>query len=197
MAPDEQRAAQQRATQQRATQQKATQQRATQQKATQQRTTQQRTAQQRAAQQRAAQPRTAAARSAARPAPAQTDEFARLVQRNTVDVRNQQARTPRRRNPLIGKIALGMAVVCAAVDASAFAVFVGGDTTFAFGICFVVVFLTLVAAVLGFIAAVGSFGRWYGAIGVVVAFLANPVILIVLVVIVAPELLTDMGGSTP
>ncbi|PCN49139.1 hypothetical protein Csp2054_02800 [Curtobacterium sp. 'Ferrero'] len=197
MAPDEQRAAQQRATQQRATQQKATQQRATQQKATQQRATQQRSAQQRAAQQRAAQPRTAAARSAARPAPAQTDEFARLVQRNTVDVRDHQARTPRRRNPLIGKIALGMAVVCAAVDASAFAVFVGGDTTFAFGICFVVVFLTLVAAVLGFIAAVGSFGRWYGAIGVVVAFLANPVILIVLVVIVAPELLTDMGGSTP
>ena len=68
-------------------------------------------------------------------------------------------------------------------------------TDFAFSICFVVVFLTLIAAVLGFVAAVGSFGRWYGAVGVVVAFFANPVILIVLLVIVAPELLTDMGGS--
>ncbi|WP_022904399.1 hypothetical protein [Curtobacterium sp. B8] len=171
--------------------------------------------QQRTTQQRAAQPRTAAA---ARPQPQQrpatptpsgqrakapsgqrptapSDEFARLVQRNTVDVRNAPGRTHRRRNPLVGKIALGLAVVCAAIDASAFAVFVGGDTTFAFGICFVTVFLTLVAAVLGFIAAVGSLGRWYGAIGVVVAFLANPVILIVLIVVVAPELLTDMGGS--
>ncbi|MFJ7290046.1 hypothetical protein ACIQUC_17160 [Curtobacterium sp. NPDC098951] len=124
-----------------------------------------------------------------------TGEFARLMQRNTVDVRQQAQGARKRRNPVIGKIALGLAVVSAAVDASAFAVFMGGDTDFAFGICFVVVFLTLIAAVLGFVAAVGSFGRWYGAVGVVVAFFANPVILIVLVVIVAPELLTDMGGS--
>lgn len=117
------------------------------------------------------------------------------MQRGTVDVRRQGPAARRKRNPVVGKIALGLAVVSAAVDASAFAVFMGGDTDFAFGICFVVVFLTLVAAVLGFVAAVGSFGRWYGAIGVVVAFLANPVILIVLLVIVAPELLTDMGGS--
>lgn len=171
-------------------------------------TPQQRAAvQQRTTQQRAAQPRTpAAARPQAQQRPAAlapmaqrpkapTDEFARLVQRNTVDVRNAPGRARRRRNPLVGKIALGLAIVCAAIDASAFAVFVGGDTTFAFGICFVTVFLTLVAAVLGFIAAVGSLGRWYGAIGVVVAFLANPVILIVLIVVVAPELLTDMGGS--
>ena len=124
-----------------------------------------------------------------------TDEFARLMQRNTVDVRQQDQAARRKRNPVVGKIALGLAVVSAAVDASAFAVFMGGDTDFAFGICFVVVFLTLIAAVLGFVAAVGSFGRWYGAVGVVVAFFANPVILIVLLVIVAPELLTDMGGS--
>lgn len=124
-----------------------------------------------------------------------TDEFARLMQRNTVDVRQQGQAARRKRNPVVGKIALGLAVVSAAVDASAFAVFMGGDTDFAFGICFVVVFLTLIAAVLGFVAAVGSFGRWYGAVGVVVAFFANPVILIVLLVIVAPELLTDMGGS--
>ncbi len=124
-----------------------------------------------------------------------TDEFARLMQRNTVDVRQQGPVGRRKRNPVVGKIALGLAVVSAAVDASAFAVFMGGDTDFAFGICFVVVFLTLIAAVLGFVAAVGSFGRWYGAIGVVVAFFANPVILIVLLVIVAPEVLTDMGGS--
>jgi hypothetical protein len=121
-----------------------------------------------------------------------TDEFARLMRQGTVDVRRQPA-AQRRRNPATGKIALGLAVVAAAVDASAFAVFMGGDTTFAFGICFVVVFLTLVAAVLGFIAAVGSFGRWYGAIGVVLAFLANPVILIVLIVVIAPELLADMA----
>ncbi|WP_439692154.1 hypothetical protein ACRQ4B_14770 [Curtobacterium sp. SP.BCo] len=124
-----------------------------------------------------------------------TDEFARLMQRNTVDVRHQAQRGRKRRNPVVGKIALGLAVVSAAVDASAFAVFMGGDTDFAFGICFVVVFLTLVAAVLGFVAAVGSFGRWYGAVGVVVAFFANPVILVVLLVIVAPEVLTDMGGG--
>ncbi len=122
-----------------------------------------------------------------------SDEFARLMRSNTVDVRAKTA-TRRRKNPLVGKIAFGLAIVSAAVDASAFAVFMGGDTTFAFGICFVVVFLTLVAAVLGFIAAVGGFGRWYGSIGVVVAFFANPVILIVLVVMVAPELLTDMGA---
>jgi hypothetical protein len=121
-----------------------------------------------------------------------TDEFARLMRQGTVDVRRQPA-AQRRRNPVIGKIALGLAVVAAAVDASAFAVFMGGDTTFAFGICFVVVFLTLVAAVLGFISAVGSFGRWYGVVGVVLAFFANPVILIVLVVIVAPEMLSGMG----
>ncbi|TDN45842.1 hypothetical protein EDF64_102259 [Curtobacterium flaccumfaciens] len=117
------------------------------------------------------------------------------MQRNTVDVRQQGQAARRKRNPVVGKIALGLAVVSAAVDASAFAVFMGGDTDFALGICFVVVFLTLIAAVLGFVAAVGSFGRWYGAVGVVVAFFANPVILIVLLVIVAPELLTDMGGS--
>ena len=121
-----------------------------------------------------------------------TDEFARLMRQGTVDVRRQPA-AQRRRNPATGKLALGLAVVAAAVDASAFAVFMGGDTTFAFGICFVVVFLTLVAAVLGFVAAIGSFGRWYGAIGVVLAFLANPVILIVLIVVIAPELLADMG----
>ena len=123
-----------------------------------------------------------------------TDEFARLMRQGTVDVTRQPA-ARRRKNPITGKIALGLAVVAAAVDASAFAVFVGGDTTFAFGICFVVVFLTLVAAVLGFIAAVGSFGRWYGVVGVVVAFFANPVILIVLLVIVAPEMLSGIGAS--
>ncbi|MBT2503382.1 hypothetical protein [Curtobacterium sp. ISL-83] len=138
-------------------------------------------------------PSGAAARNPSGAAARNTDEFARLMQRNTVDTR-QQSQAARRRNPIVGKIALGLAVVSAAVDASAFAVYMGGDTTFAFGICFVVVFLTLIAAVLGFIAAVGSFGRWYGAIGVVVAFVANPVILIVLVVFVAPEVLTDMGG---
>jgi len=177
---------------------------------------------QRRSERSAAPPRTTPARSAAAPAPSRaaapssrpapsrqapsrqapspqapgrgTDEFARLVQRNTVDVRDQP-RGNRKRNPVVGKIALGLAVVSAAVDASAFAVFMGGDTDFAFGICFVVVFLTLVAAVLGFVAAVRSFGRWYGAVGVVLAFVANPVILIVLVVIVAPELLTGMGGD--
>lgn len=118
------------------------------------------------------------------------------MQRNTVDVRAQTgAQRRRRRNPIVGKIALGLAIVSAAVDASAFAVFMGGDTTFAFGICFVVVFLTLIAAILGFIAAVGGLGRWYGAIGVVVAFFANPVILVVLLVIVAPEMLTGMSGA--
>ena len=120
-----------------------------------------------------------------------TGDFERLMQRNTVDTRTLAAQR-RRRNPVVGKIALGLAIVSAAVDASAFAVFMGGDTTFAFGICFVVVFLTLIAAVLGFIAAVGSFGRWYGAVGVVLAFFANPVILIVLLVVVAPEALTGM-----
>lgn len=114
------------------------------------------------------------------------------MERNTVDVR--QTGGTKRRNPVVGKIALGLAVVSAAVDASAFAVFMGGDTNFAFGICFVVVFLTLIAAVLGFVAAVGSFGRWYGAVGVVLAFFANPVILIVIMVFVAPEVLTDMGA---
>jgi hypothetical protein len=120
-----------------------------------------------------------------------TDEFARLMQQGTVDVRQTAAR--KRRSPIVGKIALGLAVVSAAVDASAFAVFMGGDTEFAFGICFVVVFLTLIAAVLGFVAAVGGLGRWYGAIGVV-AFFANPVILIVILVFVAPEVLTGMGA---
>ncbi|MCS6553109.1 hypothetical protein NYS55_16950 [Curtobacterium flaccumfaciens pv. flaccumfaciens] len=133
----------------------------------------------------------AGARSAAAPG-RDSDDFARLMQRNTVDVR--QAGGTKRRNPVVGKIALGLAVVSAAVDASAFAVFMGGDTNFAFGICFVVVFLTLIAAVLGFVAAVGSFGRWYGAVGVVLAFFANPVILIVIMVFVAPEILTDMGA---
>ncbi|RUP99846.1 hypothetical protein, partial [Curtobacterium sp. HSID17257] len=134
----------------------------------------------------------AAGRTAASRTPgtrSDTGDFERLMQRNTVDPRVLERSARRRRNPIVGKIALGLAVVSAAVDASAFAVFMGGDTTFAFGICFVVVFLTLIAAVLGFIAAVGSFGRWYGAVGVVLAFFANPVILIVLLVVLAPEAL--------
>ncbi len=131
-------------------------------------------------------------RVGARPAGSGTSDFERLLQRNTVDARTLAQRARLRKNPMAGKIALGLAIVSAAVDASAFAVFMGGDTTFAFGICFVVVFLTLIAAVLGFVAAVGSFGRWYGAIGVVLAFFANPVILIVLLVVVAPEALTTM-----
>ncbi|WP_152999546.1 hypothetical protein [Curtobacterium citreum] len=135
---------------------------------------------------------TANQRVGARPAGSGTSDFERLMQRNTVDARTLAQRARRRKNPMAGKIALGLAIVSAAVDASAFAVFMGGDTTFAFGICFVVVFLTLIAAVLGFVAAVGSFGRWYGAIGVVLAFFANPVILIVLLVVVAPEALTTM-----
>ncbi|WP_139200501.1 hypothetical protein [Curtobacterium sp. MMLR14_010] len=144
----------------------------------------------------AAKTQAAARAAAARTRPSSgSDEFARLMRNNTVDVRQQQASArQRRRSPLAGKLALGLAVVSAAVDASAFAVYMGGDTTFAFGICFVVVFLTLIAAILGFIAAVGGLGRWYGAIGVVLAFFANPVILIVLVVMVAPELLTDMSA---
>ena len=113
------------------------------------------------------------------------------MQRNTVDVR--QAGGTKRRNPVVGKIALGLAVVSAAVDASAFAVFMGGDTNFAFGICFVVVFLTLIAAVLGFVAAVGSFGRRYGAVGAALAFSPNPVILLAIMAFVAPAILTDMG----
>ncbi len=135
---------------------------------------------------------TANQRVGARPAGSGTSDFERLMQRNIVDARTLAQRARRRKNPMAGKIALGLAIVSAAVDASAFAVFMGGDTTFAFGICFVVVFLTLIAAVLGFVAAVGSFGRWYGAIGVVLAFFANPVILIVLLVVVAPEALTTM-----
>jgi len=180
----------------------------------QQRAAAQRAAAQRAAAQRAAAPRSGAARAAAvqraaTPSTRQTTsaaggpagprspatrsdtgDFERLMQRNTVDARALERSARRRRNPIVGKIALGLAVVSAAVDASAFAVFMGGDTTFAFGICFVVVFLTLIAAVLGFIAAVGSFGRWYGAAAVVLAFFANPVILIVLLVVVAPEALS-------
>ncbi|WP_157071548.1 hypothetical protein [Curtobacterium ammoniigenes] len=111
---------------------------------------------------------------------------------NTVVVR-RGAGAQRRKNPLAGKIALGLAVVSAAVDASAFAVFMGGDQRFALGICFVVVFLTFVAAVVGFVAAVGSFGRWYGVLGVVLAFVANPVILIVILLFAAPGLAKSFG----
>lgn len=167
----------------------------------QQQGTAQRTAQQpppRAVQQQpraAQQPRTQQQRVAQSPARQQprsgTDEFARLMRQNTVDVSGSSAR--RKRNPIVGKIAFGLAIVCVAVDASAFAVFMGGDQGFAFGICFVVVFLTFIAAVLGFIAAVGSLGRWYGVLGVVIAFFANPVVLIVITVYVAPEVLNTVS----
>jgi hypothetical protein len=122
-----------------------------------------------------------------------TGDFERLMRQNTVDVSRLSGRT-RRRSPLAGKIALGLAVVSVAVDASAFAVFMGGDQTFALGICFVVVFLSFAAAVLGFISAVGGFGRWYGVFGVLLAFAGNPVILIVVLVFVAPEMATDFGA---
>lgn len=179
-------------------QQRAAAQRAAAQRAAAQRAPAQRAGAQPTAAQRAAAPVTtrqttsAAGRTTGSRAPgtrSDTGDFERLMQRNTVDTRALERSARRRRNPIVGKIALGLAVVSAAVDASAFAVFMGGDTTFAFGICFVVVFLTLIAAVLGFIAAVGSFGRWYGAVGVVLAFFANPVILIVLLVVLAPEAL--------
>ncbi|MFL0388373.1 hypothetical protein [Curtobacterium sp. 179-B 9B NHS] len=187
--------------QQRAAAQRAAAQRAAAQPTAAQRAAAQRAAAQRSAVQRSGAPRPAAPQRAAAPGTTQptasagsrsgdTGDFERLMQRNTVDARALERSARRRRNPIVGKIALGLAVVSAAVDASAFAVFMGGDTTFAFGICFVVVFLTLIAAVLGFIAAVGSFGRWYGAIGVVLAFFANPVILIVLLVVLVPEALS-------
>lgn len=121
-----------------------------------------------------------------------TDDFERMMRSNTVVVRGG-ASAQRRKSPLPGKIALGLAIVSAAVDASAFAVFMGGDQRFALGICFAVVFLTFVAAVLGFIAAVGSFGRWYGVFGVLVAFIANPVILIVILLFVAPGVASNFG----
>ncbi|MDM7890936.1 hypothetical protein [Curtobacterium caseinilyticum] len=175
---------------QRAAAQRQAAQRQAAQRAAAQRSTAQRPAPGSAAQ-RAASPSTARARTAGS-GTSSTGDFERLMERGTVDTRTLRQAERRRRNPITGKIALGLAVVSAAVDASAFAVFMGGDTTFAFGICFVVVFLTLIAAVLGFIAAVGSFGRWYGAAGVVLAFFANPVILIVLLVVVAPEALTGM-----
>jgi hypothetical protein len=112
---------------------------------------------------------------------------------NTVTVSRLPTRE-RRRNPLAGKIALGLAVVSVAADASAFAVFMGGDQQFALGICFTVVFLTLVAAVVGFIAALGGFGRWYGVFGVLIAFGANPVVLVVLLLFVAPDVATSFGA---
>lgn len=187
-----QRVAQQRtaSSQQHAAQQRAAQLQA-QQRAAQQRTAQQRAGQQRAAQQRTAQQLGAASPTRATAARSGTDDLARLMQRNTVDV---SAAAARRRSPVIGKIALVLAVVCAAVDGSAFAMFMGGAQQFAFGVCFVVVFLTFIAAVLGFVAAVGSLGRWYGVVGVVIAFFANPVVLIVLVVFVAPEVLNTMAS---
>jgi hypothetical protein len=118
---------------------------------------------------------------------------------NTVEVgRNgavaRRGAVVRRRSPVVGKIAFALAVASVAVDASAFAVFMGGDGTFAFGICFVVVLLTLVAAVLGFIAAVGGMGRWYGVGGVLVAFAANPVVVVVVLVFVAPDMATQFGA---
>ncbi|MBP1302265.1 MULTISPECIES: hypothetical protein [unclassified Curtobacterium] len=192
MASDpQQRAAAQRAAAQRAAAQPTAAQRAAAQRAAAQRSAVQRSGAARpTAPQRAAAPGTTRPTASAGSRSGDTGDFERLMQRNTVDARALERSARRRRNPIVGKIALGLAVVSAAVDASAFAVFMGGDTTFAFGICFVVVFLTLIAAVLGFIAAVGSFGRWYGAIGVVLAFFANPVILIVLLVVLVPEALS-------
>jgi hypothetical protein len=129
----------------------------------------------------------------------QTDEFAKLMRANTVQVSASGAvvrkgRAPKRKSPAVGKIALALSIAAVAVDASAFAVFMGGDGTFAFGICFVVVFLTFIAAVMGFIAAVGGMGRWYGVGGVLIAFAANPVVLIVITVFVAPEMATQFGA---
>lgn len=116
---------------------------------------------------------------------------------NTVDVsaRPSGTRRRRRRNPIVGKIAFGLAIVCLAVDASAFAVFMGGEMRFATGMCFVVVFLTLVAAVLGFVAAVGGLGRWYGVLAVLLAFVGNPVILLIVLAVVAPEAAAQMGAG--
>ncbi|KQO62349.1 hypothetical protein [Curtobacterium sp. Leaf261] len=116
---------------------------------------------------------------------------------NTVDVSARPGGTRRRRrNPIVGKIAFGLAVVCLAVDASAFAVLMGGEMRFATGMCFVVVFLTLIAAVLGFVAAVGGLGRWYGVLAVVLAFLGNPVILVIALAVLAPEAAAQMGPGS-
>jgi hypothetical protein len=125
------------------------------------------------------------------------DDFSRLMHANTVDVSDRSAAPARRRrkNPLLGKIAFGLAVVCIAVDASAFAVFMGGEMNFATGMCFVVVFVTLVAAVLGFIAAVGGLGRWYGVLAVLLAFIGNPVVLVIVLAVVAPEATAQFGAG--
>ncbi|MFZ7086995.1 hypothetical protein [Curtobacterium sp. RRHDQ10] len=126
------------------------------------------------------------------------DDFATLLRANTVDVaaRGASRARRRRRSPLVGKISFGLAVVCIAVDASAFAVFMGGEMNFATGMCFVVVFLTLVAAVLGFVAAVGGLGRWYGVLAVLLAFIGNPVILVIVLAVVAPEATAQYGSGS-
>jgi len=122
-----------------------------------------------------------------------SDDFARLLQANTVQT-GARGRS-RRRSPLLGKVSLGIAIVCAAVDGSAFAVFMGGEMGFATGISLIVVFLTLVAALLGFIAAVGGLGRWYGVVAVLTAFVANPVVLMMVLVVVAPEAVGQFGAA--
>ncbi|WP_111048148.1 MULTISPECIES: hypothetical protein [unclassified Curtobacterium] len=121
-----------------------------------------------------------------------SDEFAQLLRTNTVDIDRPPSRA--RRSPVVGKVGLALAVASVAVDASAFAVFMGGEVDFAGGICFVVVFLTVIAAVLGFVAAVGGLGRWYGVVAVFIAFAANPVVIVVVLVVAAPEVLTQFGS---
>ncbi|MCU1423269.1 MAG: hypothetical protein JWN36_2920 [Microbacteriaceae bacterium] len=75
-----------------------------------------------------------------------------------------------------GVVALAVAVLAAAVEVIAIVVGSAGQWPLATGLAWAVIVLTVVALVLGVVAAVRNRGRAWGAAAIVVAVLANPLV---------------------
>lgn len=84
------------------------------------------------------------------------------------------------RSPLVGIAALGLAVVTAVVHGVAVGVASGGDPPAGTVLAVIAISLSVLAVVGGLVALIGGFGRRWGAAAIVLAVLANPVVLLTL-----------------
>ena len=95
---------------------------------------------------------------------------------------------PRAKTPLIGSLAVGVAVGAAVLQAVAIAVATGGEYLFATVLAYLAIAFSIVAIGGGIVAVVLNRGRRLGIVALVAGVLANPVVLL--------AILSALGGLT-
>lgn len=95
---------------------------------------------------------------------------------------------PREKTPLIGALAVGVAVGAAVLQAVAIAVATGGDYLFATVLAYLAIAFSIVAIGGGIVAVVLNRGRRLGIVALVAGVVANPVVLL--------AILSALGGLT-